>query len=58
MNDEKSTSRKKLQGSLLTRRSLMRGAAGTAAGAGLLLGSGLRLSALSDGEDEGKAQQV
>jgi hypothetical protein len=38
----------------LTRRSLIRGAAGTAAGAGLLLGSGLQLSARVDDEDEGE----
>src|SRR6266478_5347909 len=54
MNDEKSISWKKLQEKWLTRRNLIRGAAGTAAGAGLVLGSGLRLSALADDEDEGK----
>jgi hypothetical protein len=54
MNDEKSNSWKKLQEKWLTRRNLIRGAAGTAAGAGLLLGSGLRSSALADDEDEGK----
>jgi hypothetical protein len=53
MNDEKSISWKKLQEKWLTRRNLIRGAAGTAAGAGLLLGSGLRLSAIADDEDEG-----
>ncbi|HEV3422090.1 MAG TPA: hypothetical protein VG075_17390 [Candidatus Acidoferrum sp.] len=53
MNDEKSISWKKLQEKWLTRRNLIRGAAGTAAGAGLLLGSGLRLPALADDEDEG-----
>jgi hypothetical protein len=37
----------------LTRRNLIRGAAGTAVGAGVLLGSGLRLSA-DDGDDEGE----
>jgi len=54
MNDEKSISWKKLQEKWLTRRNLIRGAAGTAAGAGLLLGSGLRLSAHMDDEDEGE----
>jgi hypothetical protein len=54
MNDEKSISWKKLQEKWLTRRNLIRGAAGTAAGAGLLLGSGLRLSARADDDDEGK----
>jgi hypothetical protein len=40
---------------LLTRRNLIRGAAGTAVGAGVLLGSGLRLSAgADDGNDEGE----
>ncbi len=53
MNDEKSISWKKLQEKWLTRRNLIRGAAGTAAGAGLLLGSGLRSAAIADdgGED-------
>ncbi|HXJ03458.1 MAG TPA: hypothetical protein VNH65_00045 [Candidatus Acidoferrum sp.] len=54
MNDENSILWKKVQEKWLTRRNLIRGAAGTAAGAGLLLGSGLRLSALADGEDEGE----
>src|SRR5258708_7300605 len=54
MNDEKSISWKKLQEKWLTRRNLIRGAAGTAAGAGLLLSSGLRLHALADDEDEGE----
>jgi hypothetical protein len=54
MNDEKSISWNKLQEKWLTRRNLIRGAAGTAAGAGLLLGAGLRSSALADDEDEGK----
>jgi hypothetical protein len=53
MNGEKSISWKKLQDKLLTRRTLIQGAAGTAAGAGLLLGSG-RLAALEDDEDEGR----
>jgi len=54
MIDEKSISWKKLQEKWLTRRNLIRGAAGTAAGAGLLLGAGLRSSALADDDDEGK----
>ena len=54
MNDEKSISWNKLQEKWLTRRTLIRGAAGTAAGAGLLLGSGLRSAALADDDDEGK----
>lgn len=54
MNDEKSISWKKLQEKWLTRRSLIRGAAGTAAGAGFLLGSGLRFSARADDDDEGE----
>src|SRR5260370_16827354 len=54
MNDQKSISWKKLHEKWLTRRNLIRGAAGTAAGAGLVLGSGLRLSALADDEDEGR----
>jgi len=55
MNDEKSISWKNLQEKWLTRRNLIRGAAGTAAGAGLLLGSGVRLPARADDEDdEGK----
>src|SRR5437660_9141103 len=53
MNDEESISWKKLQEKWLTRRNLIRGAAGTAAGAGLLLGSGLRLTARVDDDDEG-----
>jgi hypothetical protein len=54
MNGEQSISWKRLQEKLLTRRNLIRGAAGTAAGIGLLAGSGLRSSALADDEDEGK----
>jgi hypothetical protein len=54
MNEEKSISWNKLQEKWLTRRTLIRGAAGTAAGAGLLLGSGLRSAAFADEEDEGK----
>lgn len=44
----------KLQQKSLSRRNLIRGAAGTAAGAGLLLGSGLRFSARADDDDEGE----
>jgi hypothetical protein len=51
MNNEKSISWKKLQAKSLSRRNLIRGAAGTAAGTGLLLGSGLGFSAFA--EDEG-----
>ena len=51
MNNEKSISWKKLRAKSLSRRNLIRGAAGTAAGTGLLLGSGLRFSAFA--EDEG-----
>ncbi len=53
MNEQDSNSWKKLQQKSLSRRNLIRGAAGTAAGAGLLLGSGLRLQARADDEDEG-----
>ncbi len=53
MDKQDSISWKKLQQKSLSRRNLIRGAAGTAAGAGLLLGSGLRSSALADDEDDG-----
>lgn len=54
MNEQDSNSWQKLQQKSLSRRNLIRGAAGTAAGAGLLLGSGLRFSARADDdEDEG-----
>jgi len=54
MNDPRYGLWEKFQEKWLSRRNLIRGAAGTAAGAGLLFGSGLRLSALADdqGEDE------
>jgi hypothetical protein len=52
MNDEKSISWKKVQEKWLTRRNLIRGAAGTAAGAGLLLGSTLQLPVFARDEDE------
>lgn len=54
MNEQDSISWKTLQQKLLSRRNLIRGAAGTAAGAGLLLGSGVRLLAREDDDDEGK----
>lgn len=54
MDNERSVSWKKLQEKWLSRRNLIRGAASTAAGAGLLLGSGLRFSALADDEGEGE----
>jgi hypothetical protein len=52
MDKQDFNSWKKLQQKSLSRRNLIRGAAGTVAGAGLLLGSGLRLSALADDDDE------
>ncbi len=55
MDKQDSISWKKLQQKSLSRRNLIRGAAGTAAGAGLLLGSGLRLAArVDDDDDEGE----
>jgi len=54
MDEKNSSSWHKLQQKSLSRRNLIRGAAGTAAGAGLLLGSGLRSAAHADDEDEGK----
>ncbi len=47
MDEKNSISWKKLQQKSLSRRNLIRGAAGTAAGAGFLLGSGLRMPALA-----------
>ncbi len=47
MNEPDFISWKKLQQKWLNRRNFIRGAAGTAAGAGFLLGSGLRLPALA-----------
>lgn len=52
MDKQDSNSWKKLQQKSLSRRNLIRGVAGTAAGAGLLLGSGLRLAARADDDDE------
>jgi len=54
MNEQDPNSWQKLQQKSLSRRNLIRGAAGTAAGAGLLLGSGLRLPARADEDDEDK----
>ncbi len=51
MNEQNFISWKKFQQKCLSRRNLIRGAAGTAAGAGLVLGSGLRFPALADDED-------
>ena len=52
-NNERSVSWNKLQEKWVTRRNLIRGAAGAVAGAGLF-SSGLRSSALADDDDEGK----
>ena len=52
MNSKDFVSWNTLQQKWLSRRNLIRGVAGTAAGAGLFLGSGLRLPALADDEDE------
>ena len=54
MDGQDSNSWQKLQQRFLSRRNLIRGAAGSAAGAGLLLGSGLRFSARADDDDEGE----
>ena len=53
MNAQDFISWRKLQQKWLSRRNLIRGAAGTAAGAGFLLSLGLRMPALADDEDEG-----
>jgi len=47
MDEQDFISREKLQEKWLSRRNLIRGAAGSAAGAGLLLGSGVRFPALA-----------
>ena len=52
MNKPGPFSWKSLQNNWLSRRNLIRGAAGTAAGAGLLLGSELLPSVLADDDDE------
>src|SRR5713226_7376246 len=54
MDEQDFQSWKKLQQKWLSRRNLIRGAAGTAAGAGLLFGSGLQLRAFAGEEDEGE----
>jgi hypothetical protein len=54
MDEKDFNSWQRLQQKLLSRRNLIRGAAGTAAGAGLLLGSVVRSSALADDDDEGE----
>ena len=54
MNGQNFISWKNLQERWLTRRNLIRGAAGTAAGVGLMLGSGVRLPAHADDDDERK----
>jgi len=53
MDEQNPNSWQRLQQKFLSRRNLIRGAAGTAAGAGLVLSSGLRLAARADDEDEG-----
>jgi hypothetical protein len=52
MDEQNLNSWQKLQPKSLSRRNLIRGAAGTAAGAGLLLGSGRRLAARADDDDD------
>lgn len=53
MNGEKSILWRKLQGKSINRRTLIKRAAKTAAGTGLLLGSGLHLSAFAQDEAVG-----
>jgi hypothetical protein len=52
MDKKDFSSWQKLQQKSFSRRNLIRGAGGTVAGAGLLLGSGLRLSAREDDDDD------
>lgn len=52
MNEQDFISWKKLQQRWLNRRNFIRGAAGTAAGAGVLLGSGLRLPVFAKEEEQ------
>jgi hypothetical protein len=54
MDEQNPNSWQRLQQKFVSRRNLIRGAAGTAAGAGLVLSSGLRLSARGNDEDEGE----
>jgi len=54
MHEQDSILWKRLTQRQLNRRHLIRGAAGTAAGAGLLLGSGPRFLAFANDEDEGE----
>ncbi len=56
MDKQESISWKKLQQNGVSRRNLIRGAAGTVAGAGLLLGSRLELPAFAD-DDEGEGDR-
>jgi|SRR6516162_5195136 hypothetical protein len=53
MIEKDSTSWRKLQYQRLSRRNLIRGAASTAAGAGVIVGSGLWKPLMADDEDEG-----
>jgi hypothetical protein len=57
MNEHDLISLKKLQQKSVSRRDLIRGAAGTAVGAGLLLGSGLGTQAFAEDEGEGKGNK-
>lgn len=52
MNNKDFVSWNNLRQKWLSRRNLLRGAAGTAAGAGLLLGSGMRPLALADDDED------
>ena len=58
MNNEKFISWKKLQAKSLTRRNLIRGAAGAAAGTGLLLGSGPQFSAFAEDGTNNKCKAL
>jgi hypothetical protein len=57
MDEQNPNSWQRLQQKFLSRRNLIRGAAGTAAGTGLLLGSGVRLAARTDDDDEEKGSK-